>query len=189
MHFYIIPEQLNETYSVPTPVGESILVERVYHDCLISVNHKSIMDDLDKLDMVDFDVILGMDCLHACYASVDYRNRVVKFQFPNVPVLEWKSSLVVPKGHFISNLKANKLVSKGCVYHLVQINYSSVEVPTILSVVILREFLEVIPDNLPKVPPERYRLRHRHRFRYLSYLCSSIYDGISRVKRFERFVT
>ena len=77
------------------------------------------MSDLVELDMVDFDVILGMDWLHAFYASVDCRTRVVKFQFPNDLVLEWKSSSVEPKGHFISYLKARKIVSKGCVYHLV----------------------------------------------------------------------
>ncbi|KAG5595585.1 hypothetical protein H5410_036817 [Solanum commersonii] len=63
-----------EQASVSTPVGESILAERVYHDCTIFVNCKSTMADLVELDMVDSDVILGMDWLHACYALVDYRN-------------------------------------------------------------------------------------------------------------------
>ena len=43
------------------PLGESILAEGVYRDCPISINHKNTMSDLVKLDMVDFDVILGMD--------------------------------------------------------------------------------------------------------------------------------
>ncbi|KAG5572289.1 hypothetical protein H5410_062055 [Solanum commersonii] len=69
-------------------IGESILVERVNRDCTISVNHKDTMDDLVELDMVDFDVILGMDWLRPWYASGDCRTRVVKFQFPNKPVIE-----------------------------------------------------------------------------------------------------
>ncbi len=105
--------------------------------------------------MVDFDVILGMDWLHACYASIDCRTRVVKFQFLNEPVIEWSSSSAVPKGHFISYLKARKLVSKGCVYHLVRVNDSSVEIPHFQSVPIVKEFPEVFPDDLPGVPPER----------------------------------
>ncbi|KAH0676229.1 hypothetical protein KY285_024030 [Solanum tuberosum] len=45
---------------VSTPVGESILAERVYRDSSISVNNKSTMVDLFELDIVDFDVILDI---------------------------------------------------------------------------------------------------------------------------------
>jgi len=65
MNFNVLPEQLSEPSSVSTPVGESILAERVYCYCPIFVNHKSTMADLVELDMVYFDVILGMDLLHA----------------------------------------------------------------------------------------------------------------------------
>ena len=78
--------------------------------------------------MVDFDVILGMNWFHAYYASVDCRTRVAKFHFSNEPIIEWRSSSTVPKGRFISYLKARKLVSKGCIYHLVRVNDSSVEI-------------------------------------------------------------
>ncbi|KAG5575216.1 hypothetical protein H5410_055350 [Solanum commersonii] len=85
-------KKICEPFCVSSPVGESILAERVYRDCVISINHKDTMTDLVKLDLVDFDVILGMDWLHACYALVDCRTRVVKFQFPNERVLKWKIS-------------------------------------------------------------------------------------------------
>ncbi|WMV54653.1 hypothetical protein MTR67_048038 [Solanum verrucosum] len=61
----------------------------------------------------------------------------------------------MPKGHFISYLKARKLFSKGCVYHLVQVNDSSVEKPPIRSVSIVNNFPEVFSDDLIGVPPER----------------------------------
>lgn len=63
------------------------------------------MDDLVKLHMVDFDVILGMNWLHFCYVLVDYRIRLVKFEFPNETFVEWKSSSTAPKVSFISYLK------------------------------------------------------------------------------------
>ena len=59
--FKILSKQLCEPFYVSTPVGESILAESVYHDCPISINHKNTMSDLVELDMVHFDVILGMD--------------------------------------------------------------------------------------------------------------------------------
>ncbi|WMV34387.1 hypothetical protein MTR67_027772 [Solanum verrucosum] len=71
------------------------------------------------------------------------------------PVIELKSSSAVPKGRFISYLKTRKLVSKGCVYHLVRVNDSSVEIPHIQSVPIVKEFPEVFRDDLPRVLPKR----------------------------------
>ena len=84
------------------------------------------MAELVELDMVDFDVILGMNWLYACYASIYCKTWVVKFEIPNDPVIECTSSSAVLKGRFISYLKAIKLVSKGCIYHLVQVNDSIV---------------------------------------------------------------
>lgn len=91
----------------------------VYCECPISINHKNTMADLVELDIIDFNVIHGIDSIHAFYVSVDCRTRVVKFKFPNDLVLEWKSSSAVPKCRFILYLKAMKLVSKGCVYNFV----------------------------------------------------------------------
>ena len=108
------------------------------------------MANLVELDMVNFDVILDMDSFHACHASIYCRTRVVKFKIHNEPVIEWSSSSIVPKGHFILYLKARKLVSKGCIYHLVWLNDSSSEVPLIQSVPIVKEFPEFFPGDLPE---------------------------------------
>ena len=59
--FEILPECLLEPFDVATPVGETIQVERVYRDCRVSIHNRDTLEDLVELDMVDFDVILGMD--------------------------------------------------------------------------------------------------------------------------------
>ena len=79
------------------------------------------MADLIELDIVDFDVILGMDWLYSSYASIDCRTRVVKFQFSGASVFEWYGNSMSPKNHLISYLKARKLISKGYIYHLVRV--------------------------------------------------------------------
>ena len=45
---------------------------------------------LVELDMLGFDIILGMEWLHACFASIDCRIRVVRLNFSNEPVFKWK---------------------------------------------------------------------------------------------------
>ena len=53
-----------------------------------SINNKDAMADFIMLNMVEFDVILGMDWLHAYYATIDCRTQVVKFRTPNKLFLE-----------------------------------------------------------------------------------------------------
>lgn len=54
-----------------------------------TLNYEKItLFDLVKFDMIDFNVILGMDFLHSCYASIDCRIQEVKFKFINELILE-----------------------------------------------------------------------------------------------------
>ena len=48
---------------VSTPVGESVIVEKVYRSCLVNFVGSNTYVDLVILEMVDFDVILGMTWL------------------------------------------------------------------------------------------------------------------------------
>ena len=61
MNFEVIPNKLSEPFNISTPIGKSILAERVYFDCPVFINHESTMTDVIELDMVDFDVIICMD--------------------------------------------------------------------------------------------------------------------------------
>lgn len=141
IRFDILFEQLLESFCVSMPICEFILVDIFYYDCTISFNHNKTMVQLVNLHTVDFSSMLVMDWLHDFYASVNRRTRVVKFKFPNAPIIEQKSSLAMLKVHFILYLKTRKLVYKGCMYHLVRVNESSIETPPIQSVSVVSDFL------------------------------------------------
>ena len=66
--------------------------------------------ELVVLDMIDFNVILGMDWLCACFASIDCSIRVLKFHFPIAPVVGGSS---IPRCCIISCLLDCKVISKG----------------------------------------------------------------------------
>ncbi|KAH0725447.1 hypothetical protein KY284_001312 [Solanum tuberosum] len=155
INFNISPETLSEPFSISTLVGDPVIARRVYINCPITVSQKFTSTDLVELEMVDFDIILGMDWLHSCYTSVDCRIRIARFQFPDEPIFEWKGSSLAPMGRFISYLKAIKMISKVYLYHLVRVKDLSSETPTLESIPVVNEFPEVFPEDLPGVPPER----------------------------------
>ena len=66
-----------------TPVGESLLVKYVYKSCEIIVVDRKTIANLIMLDMLEFNVILGMDWLAAYHATLDCHLKMVKFNPPS----------------------------------------------------------------------------------------------------------
>ena len=64
-------ELLDMPIRVSTPVGESVIVEKVYRSCLVTFVGSNTHVDLIILEMVDFDVILGMTWLSPNFAILD----------------------------------------------------------------------------------------------------------------------
>lgn len=79
VNFEISAEKIFEPFVVSTPVGESFVAKQIYKKCTITILNRVMFADLIELHIVDFDIILGIDWLHFCYASTDCRTRVVKF--------------------------------------------------------------------------------------------------------------
>ena len=105
--------------------------------------------------MNEINIILGMDWIHKCYATIDYRNWAVRFQFLNELELEQEGSSSIPTGQIVSNLKANKMLSKEYLYNLVIVNDLEHEVPSINFVSIVKNFQDIFPKELPGILPER----------------------------------
>lgn len=78
-------------------VVESVVSKMVCVKFLIIFPNTVTHVELLELEMFDFDVLLVMDRFHACFASVDWRTLVVKFNFQNDPVLELKGEILFIK--------------------------------------------------------------------------------------------
>lgn len=76
LKFEILPGIFDEPFSVSTLMGDSVVCKRVYKCYPISYPNRVT---LIELVMLDFHVILGIDWLHACFASIGCRTRIVKF--------------------------------------------------------------------------------------------------------------
>lgn len=89
VHFGFDHECISTPFFISTPLDDSVVARRVYRGCVVSVGGQYTLVDMFELYMVDFYVILWMDWLYWCYASLDYQTRKVVFKFSNVPIIEW----------------------------------------------------------------------------------------------------
>ena len=97
--FDILPDMLSEPFLVSTPVGASVIGKIVYKKFRLMYPNTVPYVKLVELDIFYFDVILRMDWLYSCFASIVCRTRVAKFKHPNEPVSKWK------RGNSILNIK------------------------------------------------------------------------------------
>lgn len=121
----------------------------------MSILHNIIPLDLVELSIVDFDVILRMHWLHTSYSSIDCQTQKVTFYFPNAYINEWRGSSSSCKSWSISYLKAYTIISKGCIYHLERVRDVTSQIPSLESVPIVNEYLDIFLEELPGVPSER----------------------------------
>ncbi|WMV50211.1 hypothetical protein MTR67_043596 [Solanum verrucosum] len=59
------------------------------------------------------------------------------------------------KGQFVAYLKAKQMISTSCFYHLVMVRDVDFETSSLELVLVVNEFLEVLRDDLPNIPPEQ----------------------------------
>ncbi|XP_075100752.1 uncharacterized protein LOC142176617 [Nicotiana tabacum] len=149
------PKLLNDPFLVATPVGESFLVEYMYRACQIRVEGRDTLADLIVFDMIDFDMLMGMDWLSSCYAIVDCHAKIVKFEIPNEPSFILRGSQIPEICKVVSFMKAQRLLKKDCLGLLDIVNDTRKEIVSIANVPVVREFSDVFPEDLPGLPPVR----------------------------------
>ena len=111
-------ELLDMPIRVSTPVGESVIVEKVYRSGLVTFVGSNTYVDLVILEMVDFDVILGMTWLSPNFAILDCNAKTVTLAKPGTDPLVWEGDYTSNMVHIVSFILAKRMVSKGCLAFL-----------------------------------------------------------------------
>ncbi|XP_068323193.1 uncharacterized protein [Pyrus communis] len=153
------------TQSYPTPFGyelefsmprgETCYVSWVYQGCPVLVEDIAMPANLVPLDIVDFDVILGMDWLHYNRAKLDCYEKIVTFHQPGFPVVTFVSEHSGLRYVIISAARAKRLLRKGCQGYLAHVVLNDDTPIRVEDVRVVRHFPDVFPDDLPGLPPDR----------------------------------
>ncbi|TYK30559.1 Transposon Ty3-G Gag-Pol polyprotein [Cucumis melo var. makuwa] len=127
-------EPLSEVIAIYTPVGDVLLVKEVLHNCEVLVEGKGLLVDLIPLEL---------------------QRKEVVFRKPGFAEVVVRGMRKAVSRSLISVLKAGKLLRKGCIAFLAHIVVVQREKLKLEDVPVVKEFLDVFPDDLSGLPPDR----------------------------------
>ena len=104
-----------------TLLGERIVRTSVFKGCEVVVEEIMLKTNLIPLEMVDFDVILGMDWLSYHRASMNCFTKKIQFEKLGYSELEFDGDRRVLPTCVISALETKRLFLKGCESYLAHV--------------------------------------------------------------------
>ncbi|KAL0551336.1 hypothetical protein IC582_010422 [Cucumis melo] len=155
LHARLEVEPLHHVLSVSTPSGECMLSKEKVKACQIEIAGHVIEVTLIVLDMLDFDVILGMDWLAANHASIDCSRKEVTFNPPLMASFKFKGEGSKSLPQVISAIRASKLLSQGTWGILASVVDTREADVSLSSEPVVRDYPDVFPEELPGLPPHR----------------------------------
>ena len=114
-----------------------------------------MLTDLVLLDVIDFEVILGLDWLAQYYASLDFREKIVIFEIPNNDEFRFRGDKSSMPQNLISAITARKMFRRKCRSYLAVIRNVEAKTGVIKNVPVVCEFPDVFPEEFLGLPPER----------------------------------
>lgn len=105
--------------------------------------------------MLDFDFILGMDWLASHCNILDYYVKTVALMIPGMSLVVWRGSVSWAPMGIISYIQAQRLISIGCSAYFSHLSKVIDETFVVESLPFVCVFPDVIPVDLPRLPPER----------------------------------
>ncbi|XP_043805245.1 uncharacterized protein LOC122721475 [Manihot esculenta] len=141
--------------AMSTPVGDSVVCEHVYRDCVVKLGDHELLVDLIPLCLQDLDVILGMDWLSRHHATIDCFEKSVVFNSPEGSKFTFFGERRLLPSYVISAMTTRKMLRKGCQAYLAYVVDSNLEGPKLEDIPVVNEFPDVFPEELPGLPPDR----------------------------------
>jgi hypothetical protein len=137
--------KIDNEFVISTPLCETVNIDHMYKGVQLVINRCEMKVDLLPLELHDFDVILGMDCFA----------KTVTFHGTDGRKIVFRGERTVIPNCIVSAMTARKMIKKGCEAYLALVIKTKKEGIQLSDILVVREFPDVFPDELPGVPPER----------------------------------
>ncbi|XP_058189168.1 uncharacterized protein LOC131306761 [Rhododendron vialii] len=144
-------ENVNPPLLVETPLGGRTPLDRICQECELIICDRRLVFDCIVLGMLEFDLVLGMDCLSTFHATIDCFKRRVRICPPEGPCFEFFGEHQEPLEPYLCGFRERKSIYS-LLASLTLDEDASVcgELPLVVC-----DFSDVFPEELPGLPPER----------------------------------
>ncbi|GKC62654.1 putative reverse transcriptase domain-containing protein [Tanacetum coccineum] len=129
------PSFVNPRYVIEVADGKKVEVNRIIRDCKLELGTSLFTIDLIPLGHGSFDVIVGMDWLSKHKAEIVCQEKVVRIPLESGETLLVQGERTPGIAKALSNVKVDE--------------------PKLSDISVLRDFLEVFPEDLSGLPPQR----------------------------------
>ena len=146
---------LDQSFYVAISIKESLLVKYMYKSCDMFIANKNTIVNLIVSNMLDFDVILGMNWLATYYAILDYHLKMVKFNPPGELFFLVQRDRSSTSYNLIFRFSARKLLKKGCQGFLALVRDVKIQWAKLENVSMINEFCNFFLKEFPSLPLER----------------------------------
>ncbi|KAI3774330.1 hypothetical protein L1987_48881 [Smallanthus sonchifolius] len=149
------PTLLEAKYVIEIADGQIIEATHILKGCKLDLASHILDIDLMPVTLGSFDVIVGMDWLSRNQAEIICHEKIVRIPLPSGEILSVQGERVGTVMSIISFMKAQKCLRKGHTAILALVAEQPSEEKKIENIPVVREFLEVFPEDLPGLPPHR----------------------------------
>ncbi|XP_040940727.1 uncharacterized protein [Gossypium hirsutum] len=151
----ILIEDTSSEMTTVSPLGQSIQVSKLYRDIPLEVQGTVFWANLMELQFGEFYLIFGMGWLVRHRISLDCATKKVVFRTEE----DIKVVVIGECCDYLTNvtsaLVAEKLVQKGCEAFLAYVSISNSRDSSVKDIRTVRNFSDVFPEELPRLPPSR----------------------------------
>ncbi|GKB96436.1 putative reverse transcriptase domain-containing protein [Tanacetum coccineum] len=156
------PSTLDHYYDIELPDGRIIGLNTILRGCTLNLLNHPFNINLMPVELGSFDTIIGMDWLAKYQAIIVCAEKIVRIPWGNETLIvhgDESNQGHETRLHIISYSKTQEYMLKGCPVFLAHVTTNEVEDKSekkrLEDVPIVRDFLEVFPEDLPGLPPTR----------------------------------
>ncbi|XP_022042252.1 uncharacterized protein LOC110944918 [Helianthus annuus] len=140
-------------FDIEIATGRTTTVSSVLRDCTLELNNHVFPIDLIPMQLGSFDIIVGMDFLCEKRPEVVCFEKMIRFSLSNGDQLCAYGEVSSKELKLMSCIQTSKYLRKEYMAFLAHIVVAEKEKKQMEKVLLVRDFPNVFPDDLPGLPP------------------------------------